>query len=219
MTSPIYHVAKELGVIEGQSTTSVKVVGLAYDHASQLLALSVIGAAIAVEAIHYDIQGQDKQIVVVPGVGERTWFRRYINNTKRHFTVVKQPIRDSTDIHMIMLADLLVTNPRMPLPQNVAKVYLWNDGEENLKRRVFDAIKKIVHIPVRREWTDYLYSRGQLTTSEERGQALLGFLTTYEENNRGWTTAGFNFAYMSTNKDMWTKLISDGLRDRSIFIE
>lgn len=209
-----YHVPMYIGYVNGRS--SVKVLGAAYDQTTQLIALSVYGPSTAVEALHYDMQNSDKLVTI-----ETEWgfgYSRRMKAGKRHFRIIKAPIPDSTDVHMIMVSDLM--SQIDPAHQFT---FDWFEDDESFKQRMFHRIRSMVYVSVLPQWTDYLYLQGSLRKFDGSSR-MCGRLPNkvrkgeHAETNY-WMACGFDIGYIANSREAWEKIISDGLANRAIFLD
>lgn len=209
-----HHEPMFIGHISGRS--SVKVLGAAYDQTTQLIALSVYGPSTAVEALHYDVQNEDKLLTI-----ETEWgfgYTRRVKAGKKHYRVLKAPIPDSTDVHMIMLSDML-----FQIDQSHTFTFDWFEDEESFKYRMFHRIRDMVYVSVLPQWMNYLYLQGSLRkydgSSRMCGRLPNKVTKGDSKETTYWMACGFDFGYIANNREAWEKIISDGLANKAIFLD
>lgn len=188
----------------------MSVYGMAYDHTNSLIALSVMGAQIGVEQIHYKSQGQEYSFSLNPASGYG-WMR-HARTHKAHYEILKVPIPDSSDVSMIMLNDSL-----FKISKDMDFTHVWYYNAEAFKEELWQRVAQIVYIPVLPEWGSYLVTHGM--AKEINRRAMCGRLVNAADDRYNWMCAGFDIGFILNDREAWTKLISDGLNKKLIRLE
>lgn len=183
----------------------INVYGLAYDPSNDLVALSLHGPATLIESLHFSIQGQTYNFTLSPLDSDYTGFHRRCKSVNYHYKVLKKAIPDTNDLSMIMMNESLFS----VIPdRDFCHVHYRN--EEDFKREVFLRVQEIVYVAVKKEWSTYLLTAGRGVETRSR-RALCGRLSNVKESS-SWMCAGFDIGYISTSRQAWEQLISEGLK-------
>lgn len=185
---------------------STVVYGLAYDHNRMLIALSIQGPNTQIEQVHYELQGADRSLSVI--VNRSTdEFDRAVYSKSSHFKVFKSPIPDTNEVSMIMLNDQI-----FEMREEQTTTFLKAPSLEVFKNELYHRVKSIVYCTVEPEWTDYLYTAGLSKRDPTSRQMMCGVLPNRKETH-SWMSAGFNIGYCVCDREMWTDLISSGIKN------
>lgn len=180
--------------------------GWCQDPQNTLVALAAIGSVTSVRAVWATIAQQGKGLQLY--INDQNYNTSYAHSREHKFEIYWSPVPKSNFLSMIALNEGL-----FGIPKERETVYLPITGNrDDMAARLYARVKEIVFLPVKREWSHYLYEEGEMNR-------LCGpLLDGHSEGFNRLSTKGFSVLWLTTQKERWEKLITTGLAQGKISI-
>lgn len=173
--------------------------GWCQDPYGTLVAVSVLGGSTSVRSIYATmVQGKGLSLAIK----DQNYNTSYARCGDQSYEYLWSYVPNSSYLSLIALNRAL-----FGIPPETPFVYLPYTGDyPDMHRRLYTRVKEIVYLPVKPEWGARLYEEGE-------ARRLCGPLLDGQDANYNRLNArGFNVLWMTTEREKWEKVITDGLR-------